>query len=132
MDQVVPSRELLARLANRHALRSLASARKGETASRWRHADGSGEIGFISSVTEAFCGDCNRARLSADGRLVTCLFGHHGVDLRGLLRGGAADESLAAVVRGTWRHREDRYSEQRGQVPAEAPAARVAMHYIGG
>lgn len=134
MDQVVPSAELLQRLARRHALLPMEPARKGETASRWRHADGAGEIGFISSVTQAFCGDCNRARLSADGRLVTCLFGRHGLDLRALLReAGAGDAQLGAAIRGTWRARSDRYSEQRGsQPPGGAGDGRVAMHYIGG
>ena len=133
MDQVVPSAELLQRLARRRVLLPLEAARKGETASRWRHADGSGEIGFISSVTQAFCGDCNRARLSADGRLVTCLFGQHGVDLRSLLREpGSSDTQLAALIRRTWRARDDRYSEQRGSVPAHGGTSRVAMHYIGG
>jgi cyclic pyranopterin phosphate synthase len=134
MVQVVPSTELLERLARRHTLLPLGPARKGETASRWRHADGSGEIGLISSVTQAFCGDCNRARLSADGRLVTCLFGGHGMDLRALLRQpGSHDAQLAAAIRRSWRARDDRYSEQRGSVPhSGAGAGRVAMHYIGG
>lgn len=95
-------------------------------------SDGSGEIGFISSVTQAFCGDCSRARLSADGRLVTCLFGRHGTDLRALLRHPeCSDAQLGAVIRQAWRERDDRYSELRGST-LQSSTDRVALHCIGG
>ena len=132
MDQVVPSQELLQRLQQQFAVRPLAPAHPGETARRWTHADGSGELGFISSVTQAFCGDCSRARLSADGQVYTCLFGRQGHDLRARLRTGLDDDALAAQVRQVWQQRQDRHSELRGQ-PGTTPASeRVAMHYIGG
>ncbi len=131
MDQVLPSAELLQRLQREFSLEPMEAAQRGETASRWRHADGSGEVGFISSVTQAFCRDCSRARLSADGRLVLCLFGAQGHDLRGLLRGGGTDAQLQAAIAQAWRARADRYSELRAE-SGGAPAKRVAMHYIGG
>jgi hypothetical protein len=93
----------------------------GETAERWRYADGRGEVGFISSVTHAFCGDCNRMRLSTEGRLFTCLFGSQGHDLRDLIRGGASDDALARGIRQIWGARQDRYSELRGT--QQAPTA---------
>jgi cyclic pyranopterin phosphate synthase len=134
MDEVVPSAEVLQRLRAEFDLQPLPASQPGETARRWAYADGRGEIGLISSVTEAFCGDCNRARLSTEGRLYHCLFASQGHDLRALLRGGASDEQLAAVVGALWRERGDRYSELRGQQAAsDAPAPpRVEMHYIGG
>jgi cyclic pyranopterin phosphate synthase len=133
MDEVVPSAEVLRRLSAEFALKPLPPTQAGETARRWAHADGRGEIGLISSVTEAFCGDCNRARLSTEGQLYHCLFASQGHDLRALVRGGASDAELAAVIGALWQDRGDRYSELRGQVAADAPAApRVEMHYIGG
>jgi cyclic pyranopterin phosphate synthase len=134
MDEVLPSRELLARLQAEFPLRPLQAAAPGETAERWAYADGRGEIGLISSVTQAFCGDCNRARLSTEGQLYTCLFAHSGHDLRALLRGGARDEQIRAALGALWGRRADRYSQLRGQgqpVPEEGPR-RVEMHYIGG
>jgi len=106
----------------------------GETAERWRYADGQGEVGFISSVTQAFCGDCNRARLSTEGRLYLCLFASRGHDLRELLRAGASDDEIAAAIGLIWSEREDRYSERRGQgaAPVQSGARKVEMHYIGG
>ena len=106
----------------------------GETAARWRYADGGGEIGVISSVTQAFCRDCNRARLSTEGRLYLCLFASAGHDLRALLRGGASDEQLSAAIAAIWGRRDDRYSELRGALSPDAgrAAKRVEMHYIGG
>ncbi|MFT4190355.1 MAG: GTP 3',8-cyclase MoaA [Comamonas sp.] len=139
MDQVVPSDELLARLREHWALRPLAPSAAGETAARWGYADGAGEIGFISSVTHAFCGDCNRARLSTEGRLYLCLFASRGEDLRALLRSGASDAAISQAIGAIWQGRDDHYSETRAAIPAsdspnppEAPARRVEMSYIGG
>jgi cyclic pyranopterin phosphate synthase len=139
MDEVLPSSEVLARLREDADLIPLAPTVEGETATRWGYADGSGEIGLISSVTQAFCGDCNRARLSTEGQLYTCLFAGAGHDLRGLLRGDAqgeprTDDEIAAALGTLWTRRGDRYSELRASMPAaEAGSARrVEMHYIGG
>ncbi|MEO5606790.1 MAG: GTP 3',8-cyclase MoaA, partial [Polaromonas sp.] len=108
----------------------------GETAERWRYLDGGGEIGVISSVTQAFCGECNRARLSTEGKLFLCLFAHQGHDLRALLRGNFADEQIAAAVGSIWQGRSDRYSELRAALPPDASPAnstkRIEMSYIGG
>jgi cyclic pyranopterin phosphate synthase len=133
MDQVLPSAEVQRRIAAEWALVPLSASAPGETAERWAYADGSGEVGFISSVTQAFCGDCNRARLSTEGRLYTCLFATRGHDLRGLLRGAepVSDSQLASAVAGVWTGREDRYSQLRGTAAAGAEP-RVEMHYIGG
>ena len=102
----------------------------GEVARRWAYADGEGEIGLITSVTEPFCATCTRARISADGRLYTCLFAVEGVDLRDRMRAGASDDELAATMRGVWEQREDRYSELRSEATSHLP--RVEMSYIGG
>jgi cyclic pyranopterin phosphate synthase len=103
---------------------------RGEVARRYRYRDGAGEIGLISSVTEPFCGDCTRARLSADGHLFTCLFAVSGHDLRGLLRGGASDEDVAEALRVIWTGRSDRYSELRTLDTVDLP--KVEMSFIGG
>jgi cyclic pyranopterin phosphate synthase len=134
MDEVLPSSQLIQRLQREHALEALDPAVEGETAERWRYLDGGGEIGVISSVSKAFCRDCNRARLSTEGRLFLCLFASAGHDLRALLRGGASDEQLAAAIAAIWQQRADRYSELRGAADpaATAGARRVEMHYIGG
>ncbi|HEX2011964.1 MAG TPA: GTP 3',8-cyclase MoaA [Roseateles sp.] len=134
MDEVLPSRELLARLQQEFALHPLSASAPGETAERWAYADGRGEIGLISSVTQAFCGDCNRARLSTEGKLYTCLFAHQGHDLRALLRGDFSDTQISAALAGLWGRRADRYSQLRGlQQGDPGPAVhRVEMHYIGG
>ncbi len=137
MDEVLPSAEVIRMLQREYALQPLDAQAAGETAERWRYADGGGEIGVISSVTQAFCRDCNRARLSTEGRLFMCLFASAGHDLRALLRGSAGDDQLAATVAAIWRQRADRYSELRGSAKASADAAghgarRVEMHYIGG
>jgi cyclic pyranopterin phosphate synthase len=134
MDEVLPSAEVVQRLREHHALEPLEAVAPGETAERWRYADGAGEVGVISSVTRPFCRDCNRARLSTEGRLYLCLFAHQGYDLRELLRGGAGDAALAAAIAGIWQVRADRYSELRGAAGADAAsgARRVEMHYIGG
>lgn len=131
LDDVVPSAEVVARINEVHPLAPAAPAQPGETAKRWRYLDGAGEIGVISSVTGAFCGDCTRARVSAEGRLFTCLFASKGTDLRALLRDGASDAALAAALAGTWRVRDDRYSEQRAEVTSP-DARRIEMSYIGG
>ena len=137
MDQVVPSHEVLARLQEEFALVPLARAMPGETAERWgyaradghRHDPALGEVGFISSVTQAFCGACNRVRLSTDGRLYLCLFADTGYDLRAPLRAGADDEALARAIAAIWQGRADRYSELRASLSA---APRIEMSYIGG
>ena len=107
---------------------------RGEVARRYRYKDGGGEIGVISSVTQAFCRDCNRARLSTEGKLFLCLFASRGHDLRALLRGGAGDDQIAAVIGDIWGRRDDRYSELRGSMAADTGSGerRVEMHYIGG
>ncbi|WP_374565376.1 GTP 3',8-cyclase MoaA [Ideonella sp.] len=133
LDDVLPSSELLQRLQQEWPLQPVTSGVAGETAERWAYADGRGEIGLISSVTKAFCRDCNRARLSTEGQLFLCLFGTHGHDLRALLRGGASDTEIASAIAHVWAERADRYSEIRGS--ASAPSSterRVEMHYIGG
>ncbi|WP_407342679.1 GTP 3',8-cyclase MoaA [Pengzhenrongella phosphoraccumulans] len=134
MDQVVPSAEVLARIDAELPLEQVPPAYAGEVSVRWRYRDGGGEIGVISSVTGAFCGACTRARISTDGKLFTCLFATRGQDLRALLRAGASDEDLAAVIGGIWRARSDRYSELRGHSTRRPPTpdGRVEMSYIGG
>jgi len=132
MDQVLPSAQVLERLQALGALEALEPGAPGETAERWRWRDGAGEIGLISSVTQAFCRDCNRARLSTEGKLFLCLFASRGHDLRALLRGGATDEQIAAAIGPIWHERDDRYSELRGAFSAPAGERRVEMHYIGG
>jgi cyclic pyranopterin phosphate synthase len=130
LDDVVPSAELRRRISAELPLVPLPPERAGEVATRWRYADGRGEVGFISSVTEPFCGDCVRARLSADGRLYTCLFATHGTDLRGPTRTGTSDDALLDLVRRVWAARDDRYSELRAL--ATPGHAKVEMSYIGG
>jgi len=131
-DEVLPSHEVLARLRGEFALEPVAAADPGETAERFVHADGGGELGLISSVSRPFCGDCNRARLSTEGRLYTCLFAGQGTDLRGPLRAGADDAALDAAIAAPWRHRADRYSELRSAGRAPVTEKRIEMHYIGG
>jgi len=134
MDDVLPSAQVLERIDRVHPLVAAEPTAPGETAQRWRYADGGGEIGVISSVTQAFCHDCNRARLSTEGKLFLCLFASHGHDLRALLRGGRSDAEIAAAIGAIWSGRADRYSEQRAGRAAEAGSGerRVEMHYIGG
>ncbi len=129
-EEVVPAREIVERIAGRHAIEPVEPGYRGEVARRWRFTDGGGEFGVIASVTAPFCGDCTRARLSADGRLFTCLFAATGTDLREPLRSGATDEELTGLLAGTWRGRTDRYSELRAGVGEPRP--RVEMSYIGG
>jgi cyclic pyranopterin phosphate synthase len=131
--QVVPAREIIERISAQWPLEPAAPAYRGEVAARHRYADGRGEVGVVSSVTEPFCSDCNRARISADGKLFTCLFASKGWDVLGLLRGGADDPALARFVAGIWRGRADRYSEERAGVIASGPPRdKVEMSYIGG
>lgn len=131
LEQVLPSHEVLARIHAEFPLIALQPDYPGEVAQRWRYADGQGEIGVISSVTQAFCGDCTRLRLATDGHLYSCLFARQGTDLRPLLRGAeAGDEALEFALRRLWRGRDDRYSELRD--PASRDGQRIEMHYIGG
>jgi GTP 3',8-cyclase len=135
MDEVMPSAEVVELLQGEMPLIQLEAAAPGETAQRWGYADNTGEVGVISSVTQAFCRDCNRARLSTEGQLYLCLFASQGHDLRPLLRGGASDEALSSAIAAIWQSRSDRYSELRATLPADtAPstAKRVEMSYIGG
>jgi cyclic pyranopterin phosphate synthase len=134
MDEVLPSDEVRRLIGAELPLVPLEHTTAGETAQRWAYADGGGEIGLISSVTQAFCGDCNRARLSTEGKLYLCLFAHNGYDLRSLLRGGASDQEIASAIGQIWQGRDDRYSELRGTLAADtgAGARRVEMSYIGG
>uniref|UniRef100_UPI0030F91FBD GTP 3',8-cyclase MoaA n=1 Tax=uncultured Acidovorax sp. TaxID=158751 RepID=UPI0030F91FBD len=141
MDEVLPSAQLIERLRAELPLVPLEPSSPGETAERWGYADASGqhdpalgEVGVISSVTQAFCHDCNRARLSTEGKLYLCLFASQGYDLRSLLRGGAGDADIAAAIAPIWQQRSDRYSELRSTLPADSSqgARRVEMSYIGG
>ncbi len=133
MDQVVPSRQLLDEVTKRWPLRRIDRNYPGEVARRYEYLDGAGEIGFISSVTAPFCGDCSRARLSADGVLYTCLFATHGTDLRESLRNRVDDEELTDILSRIWLQRADRYSELRSPELAEAHVQRkVEMYRIGG
>ena len=137
MDDVMPSAQVIEHIHAQMPLVPLQASAPGETAERWAYADGSGEVGVISSVTQAFCGDCNRARLSTEGQLYLCLFASRGHDLRSLLRGGASDADITSAIGHIWQGRSDRYSELRGTLPADTtPDAdnkrRVEMSYIGG
>jgi cyclic pyranopterin phosphate synthase len=129
-SNVVPSRELMQQIGERWPLVAMNGGYRGEVARRYAFADGQGEIGFISSVSEPFCGDCSRARLSSDGTLYTCLFAEKGTDLRALLRGGATDAVLRSTIMDVWQRRGDRYSEQRFN--RHDDRRRIEMHYIGG
>lgn len=134
MDEVIPSAEVVRRIHAHMPLQQIAPNYSGETAARWRYADGSGEIGVISSVTQSFCHECTRARLSTEGVLYNCLFASGGHDLRALLRGGKSDLEISSIVAQLWRARDDHYSELRSQQTAvDAPQRkRVEMSYIGG
>lgn len=132
-DQVVPAREIVARITARWPLEPCSPAYRGEVAVRYRYRDGAGEIGLISSVTEPFCRDCHRARLSADGRLYTCLFAAAGWDVLGAMRAGATDDELFAYLRRVWEGRMDRYSDERAEILARHETRlKVEMSYIGG
>lgn len=129
----VPSSELRARIGERWPLRAERSNYDGEVATRYVYEDGAGEVGFISSVTEPFCGTCHRARLSSDGQLFTCLFAAAGTDLRQPMRDGASDEELAGIIHKVWTRRADRYSEMRAQLISNGrEIQKMEMYYIGG
>ena len=130
MDDVLPSAEVIKRIDARFPLEPIDANYPGEVAQRWRYADGSGEIGVISSVTQPFCGTCSRARLSTEGKLYTCLFATAGHDLRSLLRGGHSDEQIAAAIGHLWGARDDRYSETRSR--DTTGLRKIEMSYIGG
>jgi cyclic pyranopterin phosphate synthase len=136
LSQVVSGREIVERIDAELPLEPLDANYPGEVARRYAYRDGGGEIGVIASVSQPFCGGCTRARLTIEGKLVTCLFAADGIDLRTPLRDGASDEQLAAQIAGAWRQRADRYSEQRaaltdasGRVP---PRPRIEMYQVGG
>jgi cyclic pyranopterin phosphate synthase len=132
-DMVVPSGELAARIHARWPMHAVPSNYRGEVAQRWRFDDGGGEIGFISSVSQPFCGACSRARLSSEGKFYTCLFAAEGLDLRAPMRAGASDAQLLQLMRDAWLGRADRYSELRDSLRAAAPGReKIEMHYIGG
>lgn len=134
-QQVVSARQIVERIDQVFPLEPLAKARPGEVAERYRYRDGGGEIGVITSVTQPFCGDCSRVRLSADGKIYTCLFSAVGHDLKTPLRQGASDETLREHIRSLWQERRDRYSEERSAALASGrfvPADKVEMFRIGG
>ena len=130
MDDVVSADEIVKIISREMPLEPVDANYTGEVAERWRYTDGSGEIGVIASVTQAFCRDCTRARISTEGQLYTCLFATSGHDLRALLRGGASDDDIHAAIGKVWRAREDRYSEIRGA--QTVPLKKIEMSYIGG
>ena len=135
MDEVIASAEVVRRISEVMPLEPIDANYAGETAARWRYRDGGGEVGMISSVTQAFCHDCTRARLSTEGKLYTCLFATSGHDLRALLRAGRSDEEISTAVAHVWRARGDRYSELRTSSTdglASASRKKVEMSYIGG
>jgi len=131
--QVVPALAIIGQIHDRWPIEAVDAAYRGEVASRYRYRDGQGEIGIISSVTEPFCKDCHRARLSADGQLFTCLFAAKGHDVLGTLRSGACDEELTEFIANIWQGRHDRYSDERAELIAKKePRDKVEMSYIGG
>ena len=130
LDDVVPAREIIAMIDREMPLEPVQSGYRGEVAARYRYKDGGGEIGVISSVTQPFCADCTRARLSADGALYTCLFATQGHDLRALLRNGASDEEISSAIAAVWTERTDRYSDLRSE--QTAGLHKIEMSFIGG
>jgi len=137
MTEVVPSGEVVRRISAEMPLEPIGANYAGETAQRWRYVDGGGEVGMISSVTQAFCRDCSRIRLSTEGKLYTCLFATRGHDLRELLRGGRTDQEMQTAIARLWRARDDRYSETRtvntaGLSLRAESAQKIEMSYIGG
>jgi len=130
LQEVLSGAEIVERIQSRFELEPVAAQYRGEVASRWRFKDGTGEVGVITSVTQPFCGDCSRMRLSPEGRLFLCLFASQGYDVRAQLRSGASDEQLAAYMHGVWTGRQDRYSEIRGEQTTSRD--RIEMSYIGG
>ena len=131
LRQVLPAAEIVERLSTDIPLERIPANYRGEVAQRWRYADGSGEIGVIASVSQPFCGDCTRARLSAQGSLVTCLFAAGGVNLRDAMRAGATDDDLRQLIAGCWTRRRDRYSEERTAATTR-PRRRIEMFQVGG
>jgi cyclic pyranopterin phosphate synthase len=132
-ELVVPSRELAARIHERWPMQPISQNYQGEVAQRWRFDDGAGEVGFISSISQPFCGACSRARLSSEGKFYTCLFASQGLDLRAPLRAGAGDTEILQLIRGVWNGRTDRYSELREQLRRTDPESKkIEMNYIGG
>ena len=130
LEAVVPAQEILETVGAKYPLQPADPNYRGEVATRWKYADGSGEIGVITSISKPFCGDCSRARLSAEGVLYTCLFAVGGLDLRAPLRSGASDADLETLIRDLWSRRTDRYSELRSEATVNLP--KVEMSYIGG
>ena len=130
LDDVVPAAEIVRTIDSVFPIEPVDRSYRGEVAQRWRYRDGSGELGLITSVTQPFCGDCTRARISAEGKLYTCLFGSRGHDLRALVRSGATDDDLATAIGRIWEKRTDRYSERRSERTLGLP--KVEMSYIGG
>jgi cyclic pyranopterin phosphate synthase len=130
LDEVVPAAELVAMIDAAMPLELVAPNYRGEVANRWRYRDGGGEVGVIASVTQPFCGDCTRARLSAEGMLYTCLFAVGGHDMRALLRDGHSDDEIRTSIRAIWSRRDDRYSELRSAGTADLP--KVEMFAMGG
>jgi GTP 3',8-cyclase len=132
-DMVVPSRELAEQINARWPMHPVSQNYHGEVAQRWRFDDGVGEVGFISSVSQPFCGACGRARLSSEGKFYTCLFATQGIDLRAPMRDGADDAELLRIIRGAWLGRTDRYSELREELRRDTPETKkIEMYYIGG
>jgi cyclic pyranopterin phosphate synthase len=136
LDEVVTAEEIVERIGAEFSLEAMDANYPGEVASRYRYSDGGGEIGVISSVSQPFCGGCSRARLTIEGKLVTCLFAAGGTDLRGPLRAGASDAQMLELIGGIWAKRRDRYSEERAELPdaSQHPSAarRIEMYQIGG
>jgi cyclic pyranopterin phosphate synthase len=132
MKHVVPSKEVVRRINEHFPLERAERNYYGEVANRYRYKDGKGEIGLISSVTQPFCRACTRMRLSVEGQLYTCLFATTGTDLKTPLRDGATDDELEQIVRNTWGHRIDRYSEDRSRGKAAPDGDKIEMYYIGG
>ena len=130
LDEVLPAKEIVRIIGEELPVEQLDPAYVGEVARRYRYLDDKGEFGVISSVTQPFCGDCTRLRLSPEGRIVTCLFAETGTDLREPMRNGATDEQVSDIIQGTWRVREDRYSEERTTM--NEPRSKVEMYHIGG
>jgi len=130
MDDIVPAKEIVKMISAQMPLEPVDPNYRGEVAERWRYKDGSGEIGVIASVTQAFCSTCNRARLSAEGKLYTCLFGIKGHDFKSLIRGGATDDEISQLLTRVWGKRTDRYSELRSENTIDLP--KVEMSHIGG
>jgi len=132
LDHVVPADEIVSRVHDALPVEPVEPNYPGEVARRYRYVDGGGEIGVITSVTQPFCGGCTRARLSTDGKLVTCLFASDGVDLRSMLRGNASDEEISQRIQNVWLERDDRYSETRTEATTPDAFRRIEMYQIGG